>query len=306
MGLFQSAGPPQMAISDGIPFADEIHFHSSKTLPTEVCEQIIDAVTPLGRIDTKLGNLVNCALVCRSWLPRSRRCLYSSIALDTELKTRQLISTLSTSPSLGCLVKELIIDAYDRSREVSSFSWVYSAVTSLPPFLKDLKTLWLWYLPSLHSLFPILCSRFSTVQYLRLIEMHHCSFREIVQIVQRFPRLRRLDLVGCIWRRPGSHFGGKQLMLDSLTVLDIADDGHSSGDILRWILATHSSSSLSHLRWIIPLAFSGPEPQQLVRSCTRTLRSVSLEFHGTGTLEGFVHRGGKHAPIFRDVTHTIP
>lgn len=259
---------------------DSSPLHRASKFPSEVCDQIIDAVADpryLRPLDYECdpSGLRRCALVCRSWLPRSRCRLYHHIRLFEDLQTRQFISTLSISPTLGRLVKELDI----RQRfPADSSSWIHRVVIYLPPFLKDLKKLSLAYLPALHPTFPLLCSQFTSVQELKLGYLSHpvWSFREIVQIVNRFPRLRHLTLNCCRWLKPAHHYGGKQLELAALRVYNECGE-----DILQWLLTSRSFSNLTELEWCYRMR-NEPDVdpslllQALVKSCACTLQSLSL------------------------------
>lgn len=251
-------------------------------LPTEICEQIIDAVAGVVAQDDSewvdgsdqvVVSIRECTLVCRSWLPRSRRHLYHHVRLDGPSRTRRFFSALSTSSSLGSLVKKFTLDGFKTLKaEDPHCNWIYEAVSGLPSYLKNLDVLQLRDLPLLHPTFPIRFSKFVTVTTLVVRSLHdYNSFCEILWLSNKFPRLQHLTIQQCNWRRPVSTFTRRQPTLSSLYVNQTID---RRDDVLGW-LSVHRRPPhpLAEITWRnIP---SYPNQPQITSSCWPFLRSCS-------------------------------
>ncbi|EMD39762.1 hypothetical protein CERSUDRAFT_112043 [Gelatoporia subvermispora B] len=72
-------------------------------LPPEIIDEVIDQLCG----DSK--NLKTCALVCRAWLPRSRRCLYQQVIVGPDTNVIRLQDLLKTNPNIGGYIKQLSI-----------------------------------------------------------------------------------------------------------------------------------------------------------------------------------------------------
>ena len=77
-------------------------------LPLETCEGIIEYVAE--DIAQHTRTLHSCALVCRSWVPRSRFFLFQRVHLDNKTKAARFMSAICACPDLGMLVSKLILD----------------------------------------------------------------------------------------------------------------------------------------------------------------------------------------------------
>lgn len=267
----------------------------SGLLPIKICEQIIDAVAgpawgdgiwveTNSTVDMDLGS---CGLVCRSWLPRSRRLLYHHVVLDGTSRTSQFTSSLSGSPFLGNLVNELTLRSpvYLNNKDPDpNLNWVYKAASVLlPPYLKSLGLLRLFGLFPLHPTFPVRLSRFAIVKMLVLLELGpNISFRDMVQLINRFPKLQRLVIGSCYWGHPSYHFAKKQSTLSSLIVRQYTDRGK---DVTRWFLSRRPTPPpLTELIWV---TFGLPNFDQLenilptplehaLHACSPTLQRLVL------------------------------
>ncbi|RPD64355.1 hypothetical protein L227DRAFT_326226 [Lentinus tigrinus ALCF2SS1-6] len=90
-------------------------------LPIELCELIMDLVVePFPRwkrfhwsTDCRPGNVVHCARVCSAWLPRARCVLYSSVLFKNPSQVQHFINSITESPLLADMVRELVIKPED-------------------------------------------------------------------------------------------------------------------------------------------------------------------------------------------------
>lgn len=261
-------------------------------LPTEVCEQILD-VTP------RSGDLGRCALVCRSWLPRSRLRLYYRIELDGNLQTLRLITAFETSPDLGRLVNILQLPK-STARKGSDASkpsnnWIYKAVSTLPRYLTCLEALHFYDLPQLHSIFPVLCSKFTSIKQLEIVHPQNWSFCDVARMVNMFPHLQHLALSDCKWRRPIHFSRSKRHVFATLRMTQMIDLD-CGDDVLEWILASRSASTLTELYWSgLKASHNATLLQMVLQNCPRTLQKVYI---GPGLHElHFTENTGKYRHI---------
>ncbi|KAI0628336.1 hypothetical protein C8Q77DRAFT_1162329 [Trametes polyzona] len=106
------------------------HSRQQLSLPVEVLLQILESLDGEDRVAT----LLHCAITSRTVLHCARSSLYGFVTLTgyTVPKARLLSRTLNEDPSLGALVKSLVIT---RTRRVENASPVESLITSgLLPF----------------------------------------------------------------------------------------------------------------------------------------------------------------------------
>ena len=187
--------------------------------PTEVFEHIIDIIAEWNhyrRDRARVRNLHACALVARSWVPRSRIHLYRDIKLDSDLRSTRFLDSLNQSPALGEYVRFLMISPNERT---ASGGWIFRAINTLPPLLPHLYELSLENVPDLPPVYIAVLSRFRTIESLRMYEIDRHSLQEFTQLINRFPRLRRLCVRYCRWKVPGRCYHGKQHNLSSLDLL---------------------------------------------------------------------------------------
>ena len=86
---------------------------SSSTIPTEICEQVIDLIA-----DTQMRgrkgpiiprDLFSCALFSRSWLPRWRFHMFHVVFLSDAHRSQSFRNIIYSSPMVGQLVSRLAI-----------------------------------------------------------------------------------------------------------------------------------------------------------------------------------------------------
>lgn len=229
---------------------------SRQSLPLEVCEVIIGLVDAQRLQDSycsftiiKRKTLYSCALVCRDWVPKSRIHLFRSVGLNNRQQAGCFMTTVSTIPQLGEYVQALEISLRDDS--------LYRIHQVLPPLLPRLAHLQYSHLPVLHPVFIVLASRFKMVTSLRFDDFERQSFREVVQILNRFPHLRKLELSGCSWKSPGLFYcrrqkRGKHAIPVQLSVSTFEPSTFKgfgqAGDTIQWLMKKQSFNTLNEYR----------------------------------------------------------
>lgn len=208
-------------------------------LPTEIWERTIDIVEAM---ESKTGyrerTLYACALVSRTWLPRSRVHLFETLTLSSDRKTEKFIKALLFTPLLGQRVQTLrIFPRMSWDDPHKHQSWIYKALQTLPTYLTNLRVLVFRDLPTLHPLALAFLPRFTTVQSLRLVHLTAQSFGDIVRFATRFPKVTELWIQDCEWKSPGHYYRGKSLPLD---ILVVEGSKGTTTDILEWISASKS------------------------------------------------------------------
>lgn len=171
-------------------------------LPLEVCENIISLIRNGANVfyvgsKSVTGNistvLLNCALVCRSWLPRSRILLYRIVHLrQKHSRSAELFNTtILRNSKLGEYVRELHIHP-----DGEPSNWFYK-LHQLP--FPNLSHLTYGDLPVVHPSFFVYPKLFGTVNSLELTGMDRWNFRDIVRLLNGFPNLRRLSVDWPAW-----------------------------------------------------------------------------------------------------------
>ena len=240
--------------------------------PTEVFEHIIDIIAEWNhyrRDRARVRNLHACALVARSWVPRSRIHLYRDIKLDSDLRSTRFLDSLNQSPALGEYVRFLMISPNERT---ASGGWIFRAISILPPLLPHLLELSLFNIPDLPPVYIAVLSRFRTIESLELIYIHRHSFQEFTQLINRFPRLRRLRVWDCRWKMPGRCYHGKQHNLSSL---DFPINQLSKKPLLEWAFESKSTRALTAFRACSDVTEEAMD--SVLQSCFSTLRELHLE-----------------------------
>lgn len=280
---------PALTPQNTVPTTDmrsPVIMASGLEIPTEVVEQIIDIVAELtDRLDweeheERLRDLHACALVARPWVLRSRLHLFRHVVLRSDLEIKQFLDSLTNalnkSPPFGHYVQNLRI----WPTEEVSCGWIFKALSTLPPLVPHLRELAFWKLPDLRPECVAVLSRFRTVESLWLVLLSRQSLREIVQLINRFPRLRQLHVHGCRWKLPCRRYSGKQ---HSLTTLDVYSSGRVS--LLDWSLESKSIGALTALRADSDVA--GSAMDRILETCRSTLRELHLDHYGINDGEWF-------------------
>ena len=211
-------------------------------------------------------SLYACSLVARSWVPRSRLHLYPFVELSSDRKTRRFLNSLAQSPALGQFVETLQIRPHDEDERTCG--WIFKALTTLPPLLPNLRELAFCELPDLRQECIVVLSRFRTVESLVLFNLNKQSLREIVQLISRFPQLRRLYECTCLWELPGRYYSRKQ---HNLTTLHVNSFPQYDASLMEWALASKSTSALTAFR---AHSDAGSAMDCVLQSCCSTLRQL--------------------------------
>lgn len=240
---------------------------STPQLPTEVWERVIDWVPHYHGSDHhppfKCENetLIVCALVCRSWLPRSQTRLFQIVKLSNARQAEAFLDVITRSPSIRLRISTLILSPKppatstfeviparsqpDLSTSPGYYNWFHRILNTLPVLIVNVMKLQLENLPMLHPVSIALLSRFKQVQVLLFKDCSQQSFTEIIRLVNRFSHLHTLDLYQCNWRRSAHCYSGKQHNLKRLGLTMIQEA--NAADTLTWITSSHSTLALDGL-----------------------------------------------------------
>lgn len=249
---------------------------SESALPIEVCEHIINMVAQLAdrwdneELQGRYRTLRACSLVARSWIHRSRLHLFRDVILSSDLRTKEFLNVLSHSPELLRYVEILRILPVSVKDGVS-LGWIYQVLSTLPPFLPRLRELSLCGLPVLHPIWIVTASRFSTIETLSLYRLRRQPLREIVQLINRFPRLQSLNVLDCSWKLSSTYYGRKQ---HNLTTLHTFTNIPEWVAILEWALASGSTGTLTTFR--APSGAQGLAMDSILKTCYSTLQELHL------------------------------
>lgn len=253
-------------------------------LPLEVCEMVIVRVAQLPQPDvhTTVQSLYACSLVCRSWVPRSRTHIFRSVLLYSSKKGKRFIIALSTTPGLGEYVDELTITVgYPDPGEPGGTGWIHQVLSAAAPLLVNLNRLAFGNLRVLHPTFIALVSQLKTVRTLIVNDFRvgNQSFREIVQLTNRFKNLQDLVISRTEWKLPVSFYRGRSCSFTSLRVNP--EFFPCLNDVLHWLVASSCTSSLVQIQLTCQLPV--PLLDTFLLSCGPTLQTLELQIHGFQT-----------------------
>lgn len=241
-------------------------FISTPRLPPEVCERVIDWVPHYHGADhyfpftCEKWTLLVCALVCRSWLPRSQTRLFQVVRLSKARQAEAFLDVITRSPSICSHVSILIFSPKpppisisevtsvrsqpDLSSSPGHYNWFYKILNILPILLGNVIKLQLESLPMLRPVTLALLSGFKRVQVLIFKFCSELSFAEIIRVVNRFSHLHTLHLYNCHWNLSSHCYSGKQHNLKRL------DLSLTLGlqEFLGWVASSHSALALESLK----------------------------------------------------------
>ncbi|KAJ3480092.1 hypothetical protein NLI96_g8598 [Meripilus lineatus] len=160
-------------------------------LPTEICEEIISYVN-------RQETLWACALVCRSWVPRSRVQLYRAADVRGG-RIHKFLDMIVMHPHLGVNLEQLYLGGYEDSTDIYRF---FGDVISLLPNITSLRYISLP-IPYLHL--PLFSSGLLSLTSLTLSEIKADSFGDFVRFVSFHKHLKELTILGCSWKRSSVH-----------------------------------------------------------------------------------------------------
>lgn len=187
--------------------------------PTEIQEAIIDHIVfplvdpgsyairmrsqspgPPTPYDLRIA--AKCAMVCKTWLPRSRFHLFRSISIEHMFQFRNLCDAFTSTPILRDLVHYLSLSSGCYPDEGGD-SFHETAIVVLIPQLSNIHTLRLVGDPTkIHirqpcSLRPISLGCIALCTSLRKLILHDISFRsasDILRLIACFPKSRLKEL----------------------------------------------------------------------------------------------------------------
>jgi len=161
----------------------------------EVCDLIIDSILDSPK------TLANCGLVCRGWLPQSRRYLFNEVVCDSHLLGLLQSSQASSPSAINLHIHKLTFDPSCNSLDDTLLKSVPTTLTF--PRLVELhltNTYW-----TAHKLFPLLqifASSFAKTEHLLFSNVTFGSFSDLVQSIHHFPSLRSLTCNSVDWEDP--------------------------------------------------------------------------------------------------------
>lgn len=250
-------------------------------LPLEVCEKVIESIDvspdgiPIFYYLERQHALASCALVCRSWVPKSRLHLFNRIRLDGRQQSTRFMDSLLRSPWLGEYVQELSISLLHDT----SAGWIYAFIQVLFRHLTNLTHLHYWFLPNLHPIFYSISSP-SPMTSLSLHGLRSQSFRQILNVVHRYKDLHSLRIDDCEWDSPSSFYSGRTFGLTTL-YLDSGSE-QCNEDVYLWLTKSRSVSILETLQIMnctIPLPTS--RLSGVLQQCSQTLRTLQLDIRSS-------------------------
>jgi hypothetical protein len=162
------------------------------SLPLDLVEDILDAILQ------DFSSLKACSVVCRFWLPPTRRRLFRRMVMDHQTDYQNLLSVLKTSPEIARCVRDLEILGH-----LGPCPWLNDVAQVCPTFTNieslRLRTLVFQFLNS-GSLEQLLESLAAVMETTRVLCIEHVVFDQETQIrdfISSFPRVAELSLVGC-------------------------------------------------------------------------------------------------------------
>lgn len=148
-------------------------------LPVEIWERIIDTVA-----DDNLGphgrDLLACCLTCRSWVPRSRFHIFTSVNIRTRSHLTSVVDCLSRHWFLCYCIVNLTIDVTDAVDQ----SWLSSCVLLLGPKIKAINSIFLRGidLTTVHPAFFQTLKLFPDVTFLGLYGIRYTRHGQLAQL----------------------------------------------------------------------------------------------------------------------------
>jgi len=267
-------------------------------LPVEIWEMIIDTCVYDDQYDMSLpyvqsATLLACALTCKTWRIRALICLYRTVLLNGDRRTRAMVEWLIQGTNLALRVYHLVNLIFMKDgRTPSPFYLVPYLLVGLPQRILNIQTLQIGSGEarnidlgrSTHHTFlrSYASACFRSVRTLHLFKINFDSFSYFARLILCFPSLRALHDIAVSFGELSTHSPRvamlKKLSLHSLDC-EHRDFAHFS-HLARWLVNAHATSSLASLNLSFDLA-SGVEDESadLEASLNRMLASAgsSLE-----------------------------
>lgn len=199
------------------------HYPPQPVFPPEICDKIIDLCSqhtwllgfakyqPEREMITKREQhaaLCNCALVSRSWNPRSTIHLYRDVFIEHDSQIVSLVATLTSRPEYLELIEDLILYLCPSPKKTP---WSYHLLSLLlAPFtLPSLSTISIRWCggkemvigPKTHTSFFMAWGAFSRIRRLNLLSVIFKNLSSLTRLIASFSSLDYLALVGCNFLR---------------------------------------------------------------------------------------------------------
>ncbi|KAJ3001363.1 hypothetical protein NUW54_g6476 [Trametes sanguinea] len=172
-------------------------------VPLEVCEAIIDAChsAPWNALK-RLRTLRACALVCRAWLPCSRRNLWRRVIVDRPSCCDMLVDVVKTSPELARYIIELEIYGSSGVRHPSLLGIVPRQDRRFPENLQSLKLRDFDFRDYLWHRYNTYLAHFPPIIHLELHNAIFESATDFFGLIWAFPHLTSITLGHTQFRNP--------------------------------------------------------------------------------------------------------
>ena len=214
---------------------------TSSRVPVELAEAIIDDLGSEGRgVDYHLRTLRSCALVCKTWLPRSRYHLFRSVHIETALQFKNICTSFHTSPSLQSLVECVAVSVEATRRgslegenrplddsDVKRRAFHEAAAVVLLPMLPNLRTYKLTGTKPFRqrqvylSQISLACfSRFSSIRCLTLKNLMFSNGVKLMRLLGSLPYLQDLELTRIKIHTPLSNVMGTEQATATIKTLE--------------------------------------------------------------------------------------
>ncbi|KAI0742321.1 hypothetical protein C8Q80DRAFT_1187553 [Daedaleopsis nitida] len=252
--ITDNADPTDSPLGDNVElaFGTGNETKSYLYIPPEVTDHIIHAVD-ISSIWGGRRTILNCALVCRNWLPAARLCLFTSyVELNTprryDLFKVHVLCSASMKPWLeymqslhvendgtaGWRMQQFILDIAGRLPNlqilhISRFDWV-----TPPPHPSTYRTF-----SSIHA-----------IQELKLYKVKFPTFGALRCMLTSLPQLSVLALQRSEWPpTPTQHMFASGLCHKQLAIvhLTVDDRYYCSAELFRWLAITETKHSIQAL-----------------------------------------------------------
>lgn len=205
---------------------------STPVFPNELVDMIID-----NAVDD-LDLLASCALVCRAWVPRSRRHLFRSLLVTSE-NAKQLLE-LAKSPYASIFNHIYYFHFFDTCEGVESYPWNHFVYRLHELKLSTARALHLSLFNWNNKFSPWIVLSFPRITNLELHNIHAMTFLDSVKFLSKFPQLRQLSLtkihfISLAWD-PGVSANGDNRISPILTSLSIELEDVYLQAMCYWVL----------------------------------------------------------------------
>ncbi|KAH9886227.1 hypothetical protein C8Q73DRAFT_283667 [Cubamyces lactineus] len=174
------------------------------TFPQEIYDILIDHC----RRDTP--TLLQCALTCRAWLPRSRYNLYHIVILRQREQLTGFSRTLAIAPQIADLVQELVLAPPGEDQPTIVRSATAVLAYKLPHMRKFSIVQPPFMYPDVRGQVEIslrtacYLALFPRLTHLALIDVSLSSFLDFVRLITALPYLTTLECRSILWENQGA------------------------------------------------------------------------------------------------------